>query len=418
LNAAQHLYREDKIKEITEIKCLVPFEHFQISVGGYCYSCCFSWTKVGHIGRLVDKNGIMQVWNSKRIQYIRRCILEDRLEEVCDLEYCPMAIKNRSIRLNDIGMDDPRLNKIIRQIKAGKTRLDTAPYTFELSHNGACNLNCIMCESNTQNLRKDKFLDRHIFSKLLPGILPQVSELILSGYGDPLYNRHSRRFLQELDAERYPALKINLITNGLLFTKRLWESIKHNHYHSINISVDACAKNTYENIRKNGNWDVLLRNLEFIRTLRKQRVFSRFILSFIVMKSNYREIKKFARFCLKLGCDTALYQKIFGHTNIIENINFSRNKKVMIEIADMLTDPIFRRKQIDTALIEDYRRFKGKKTTALAALYTRLIECLFYYPILILHLLGKKYPVVFRFLYRFFQLLKIAKLYLKINKME
>lgn len=406
------------IKEISEIKCLVPFQHFQISVGGYCYSCCFSWTKVGHIGRLTKNKSIMEIWNGKRIQYIRKCVLEDRLEEVCDFEYCPIAIKNKRIRLNEIKTDDRQLDRIIQQIRLGKTYLDTAPYTFELSHNGACNLNCIMCESKTQNTRKDKYLDRHIFSTLLPEVLPEVSELVLSGYGDPLFNRYSRRFLQTLDAASYPSLKISLITNGLLLTRKLWESIKHNRYGTINVSVDASTKKTYEFIRRNGDWDVLRKNLGFISTLRKQQVFEKFILSFIVMKKNYKEIKNFARLCLELGCDTALYQKIFGHTNIRENINFSKNKKIMIEIARMLKDPVFQRKQINTTLIDDYRKFASEKSDNITNIYTKVIECLFYYPILIMHALGKRFPVFFRFLFQFFQLVKVRKSYLKINKMQ
>lgn len=358
----------------------------------------------------------MDIWNSKRIQYIRKCILENNLKEVCNLKYCPYAIKKQKIKLKEIKTHDEHMNKIIRQIRLGKTNLDTAPYTFELSNSGACNLNCIMCKSNKKYIRKDKYLDRYIFSKLLPEILPEVSELILSGFGDPFFNKYSRRFLQTSNAESYPSLKINLITNGLLFTRKLWESIKHNNFNWINISVDAATKSTYEYVRRNGRWSVLQKNLKLISSLRKRQYFNAFIISFIVMKSNYTEIKEFARLGLKLGCDTVLYQKIYGNENLRENINLSKNTKIMVEIANILKDPIFRQKRMNTTLIDDYCKLSNKKSNRKTTLYTKVVELVCYYPLALIHTIGNRFSFLYIFIFRVYQLLKTIKYLQKLIK--
>ena len=72
----------------------------------------------------------------------------------------------------------------------------------------------------------------------------------------------------------------------------------HKYVRSCEISVDAATKNTYENItRLGGNWDELIDNLKFISKL---PYLSRVKTSFVVQKSNYKEMKLFYNIMKKI----------------------------------------------------------------------------------------------------------------------
>jgi MoaA/NifB/PqqE/SkfB family radical SAM enzyme len=344
--------------------------------------------------------------------------LEDDLAPVCSLKYCPTAIKNRYFNLDTARADDEQMSSIIRQIRMGKTRLETIPYTLEIASSGACNLNCIMCRSNNKQTRRDDYLDTHIFSALLPRVLPDISELILSGFGDPLFNKHSRAFLQDLDAGRYPGLRINLLTNGMLFTEKLWDSIKKNKYGWISVSVDASRESTYEYIRRNGSWKVLQRNLSLIKELRSRSFFKSFRISFIVMKSNYMEIKDFAELGLRYECDSVVFQKMYGNVNLKENINFTKNKRIMIAVARLLTDPVFMKKQLDTTLINDYGRYAAAKVNIVDNLYSLMAESIFHPFSALVHYICARFPFLYFYVYRVYQFLKTIKIIPKMCKIK
>jgi len=406
------------MKQRSKVKCLVPFTQFQLQPYGYVYSCCPTWTKIGSVDKLTEKKSIMDIWNNERMQYIRKCVLENKLEHVCNYQYCPIAIKNKAIDLGKIQAIDPDLKGIIEQIELGRTRLETGPSTFEIANSGKCNLECIMCEGKEKYMGEDENLNKALYSKILPEILPRISRLVLSGNGDPLYNRYSRRLLEEMSPRLYPSLKIQLITNGLLFTPQMWEKIGHNHYASIHVSIDAASKRTYEYIRKNGNWDVLTSNLEFMSSLRRKEVFGHFSISFVVMRSNYEEMGKFAELGLQLGCDKVEFQKMFGLAEIRENINFIKNKKIVIEIAHMLNEnPVFLQKEIDTSPIGDYRKYVDHSYSNSIEIIKDVSKAFLFYPIHQVYKGIKYFPVIY-FVYEFLRHRNIPSKYLKSGDKE
>jgi len=342
------------MNSVKTVKCLVPFTQFYANTGGECYSCCYDWTILGNAGWLKN-NTIMDLWNGKKMQFIRKAILENKLEKVCNFKYCPVAKKNEIIKV-DWPWGDDHFKAIIEQIHQGKTILETAPYIIGTASSGKCNLRCTMCVSHEDILKPDEKFDELFYTKYLPEILPKLSRLQLAGNGEVLFNKNSRRFLQNLDASKYPSLKIKLITNANLFTPKIWETIKHNNFEEIIVSIDAARKDTYEKIRINGKWEVLLDNLIFISELRQQGRFNNYTISYVVLRSNYEEIKEFVQLGIDLSVDRILFQKVYGTASIKENFNLGQNIEIKKKIGEILEDPIFRRPEVDTILIDEYRQ--------------------------------------------------------------
>ena len=64
---------------------------------------------------------------------------------------------------------------------------------------------------------------------------------------------------------------IRLLSNGLLFNQTNWEKFIDNKtgYIMLTVSIDAATKETYEKIRRSGNFDILKQNMQFASKLRK-----------------------------------------------------------------------------------------------------------------------------------------------------
>lgn len=389
---------------VKKIRCLVPFQVMQFGTWGFVRSCCPSWTKVGPIGNLAVDNDIMAIWNSPRIQKIRKAVLEGRLESVCHMNFCPHAVTNRVIDLDDaIGAaGDENLRKNLEQVKAGKTELETGPLYINLSDTGDCNLKCKMCRSNDAFYKNDKSLNRRLFDDVLPTILPTASYMTLTGNGDPFFRRDTREFMQSKTiAEKYPHLQLQIITNAQLFTDGMWEKVKHNRFSSISVSVDAATASTYEYVRKGGSWERLTENLKRISALRRQNVFSEFHLSFLVLRSNCGEIRDFARLALDLKCDSVIFQKVSGLLDVRENFNFTKDIEALALTGEQLADPVFKEPNVNMVEIAPCRMFAGRRPAIIDRMRTRLIILLWTPPMRLYYDIRYRFAPLYFSAYKF-----------------
>jgi MoaA/NifB/PqqE/SkfB family radical SAM enzyme len=380
---------------VSKVRCLIPFTTMIFLPKGFVLSCCPSWTKVGPIGNVFLDKDIIAIWNGKKIKKIREAVLSGSLETVCHADKCPFMAMNETIDLESYKTDDPRMAAIIDQMRKGKSHLDTLPLTVNMSNSGACNLRCKMCCSNSGFMPDEPKLSDLLFKEQLPKILGQVSGIILSGDGDPFFRKDSREFMMHKDNPvKYPDLKIDIITNGLLLSEAMWEKVSHNRFGWINVSVDAATKETYEKIRRNGRWEILQQNLALIGRLRREGRFRLFNMNCVTMKSNHRELAAVARMALDFGCDNINFQRITGGVNIPENINFTRNINVIAAIGKSLEqEPVFKDKRVLTFEIAGYRNPAGKKATRISSARTAAISMLFQYPLQLFYRVRYRLPI-------------------------
>jgi MoaA/NifB/PqqE/SkfB family radical SAM enzyme len=106
----------------------------------------------------------------------------------------------------------------------------------------------------------------------------------------------------------------------------------------LRVSVDAATKETYENVRRPGRWEVIRENLTAIGEMSKAGKFRRnrfaggmqsvssdlflnakdpvsFVLAFVVQSANFREMPAFVKMAEEVGADVVMFQKYysFGH---------------------------------------------------------------------------------------------------------
>tara|TARA_R100000008_G_scaffold77093_1_gene57345 strand:- start:102 stop:788 length:687 start_codon:yes stop_codon:yes gene_type:complete len=115
----------------------------------------------------------------------------------------------------------------------------------------------------------------------------------ITGSGDPFGSKIFRDFLINFDGEQHPNITINLQTNGVMFTEKMWNMMHkcHNNIAEVIVSIDAATEETYDKVRVGGNWATLMKNINMLSDIRLQgKIKGTFTLDFVVQKQNYTEM--------------------------------------------------------------------------------------------------------------------------------
>ena len=292
--------------------CSKPFSWFEVSRGpggeGDTYVCCPAWLSKP-IGNLLH-DSVENVWNSKAAADIRRSILDGSFE-YCSQTLCPyLQTQNGPVR-PAAEVTDPRMR---RAIDENLQVLPWGPLEINASHDRSCNLSCPSCRTKVimEHDRRDDILS--VQKKLKEGALKDAKLLYVTGSGDPFGSPFLREFLQTLDRSQMPALEtIHLQTNGLLWTKRMWQTIPENIQALVRetqISIDAASPGTYAINRRGGDFNRLLENLDFIASELRPRPLQRFGISMVVQANNFHEMADFVRMGKRFGVDYASFHAI------------------------------------------------------------------------------------------------------------
>ena len=130
-------------------------------------------------------------------------------------------------------------------------------------------------------------------------ILKDAEELTLSTTGDPFASRNTR-LLMKTAAEKYPKLKFNLITNGILCDKINCDELGiTDRLSKIMVSVHAATEKTYNKIVKNGHFNKVAENINWLSGLKKIGKLENIFLAFVVTAKNYEDIPGFIEFADK-----------------------------------------------------------------------------------------------------------------------
>ena len=274
---------------------------------------------------------LRDIWNSDTARAIRRAMYANDLALWCRTRGCPILNGATRISMDNIKSQfrgDLFHDATVDAIRQGNDILDGFPSHLIISNDWRCNLRCVMCDTIVYAASKHTYdevapVTDRIFDEIEANI-DWVKRMFFSGFGDPLAIRRHRRFMQHA-TKVHPHIEIELLTNGLLLTPETWETIKHNRFATIRVSVDATTGETYEKIRKGGDWQTLLRNLRFLGALRRAGTIPAFEINMTVMRDNYREVYDFLGFGEELGCDCVGLQIIhgnLGNQNFLEPIDW------------------------------------------------------------------------------------------------
>lgn len=285
--------------------CLSPFNSLHVNVRGAVNVClCPAWQPTS-IGNLYESS-LDELLSSPTAQKIRQSII-DGSYTYCNENQCPLIINDK---LNDWDQVPENIKKLMQD-----STLYDMPY--EISFNGdlTCNLSCPSCRTHVIKVDPDQ-LERQaeMAEKMYDHLFGKPSDtsinFIISGSGEIFASTMLLNFLSKISLENFPNLRLNLHTNGLLAKSR-WPKIQHleSNVKQITVSIDAASADTYRVVRRGGEWQDLLENMNFI-VEKKQQLKFQLHTRLIVQLYNYKEILAFYNLCKQLGVDRIEYSRL------------------------------------------------------------------------------------------------------------
>lgn len=293
--------------------CANPFRQLETAQTGLAYVCCPVWlpTPIGTLE--MDPTAL---WSSEDAKKIRDSIVDGSFR-FCSHIHCP-SISGRTLP----SRESVEAKKHIERHKSGAS---TLPEHLILSHDKSCNLSCPSCRTSLYgaNSKKQAKLDALTEHTLVP-LMKGAKSVLITGSGDPFGSKHFRNLIKRLNNGEFPDLRIDLISNGQLWDMRAWNDLRLNgRVQSAEVSIDATTSETYQFVRRGGNFDRLLDNLAFIRDLRQSGEIAHFAVSMVVQARNFREMVDFVRLGERFSADRIIFnmirqRDIFGREEFVE----------------------------------------------------------------------------------------------------
>lgn len=314
--------------------------------------CCYLRKSPGK----VKGNNLLDVYNSPAAQEIRTSILDGTFR-YCELDLCP------HFSSGDLPLQKDCIETPFEDIVANKlTVMDKK--SIWITFDRRCNLRCISCRKDFEKYSDDYHKDVEALLDVVKANLHSLEQIGLCGNGDPFASPSLRNFLYNLDASEYPNLKITILTNGLLFDEQAWDHMKKVRaaIKSVQVSMDAVTRESYERIRIGGSFEKLMRNVKFLAQLRRQNLIKEFIISFVVNAINFSEMDKFVALGIELGCDQ-VYFSYMGNWGSLSKQEYKElavhlpTHKMHKEFIKKLEDPIFNHPIV---LLGNIKRFRKK----------------------------------------------------------
>ena len=278
--------------KLNKYVCTNPFSYMDLQPY-QVYVCCPSWCPTS------IRDGKEEIeWDTNTAIDIRKSVLDGTYRH-CDHNVCPSL--NKLLNTNEIPINFIEKEKFLNYHKINSIedveKIETHPENVLFGFDRSCNFKCPSCRldlvsNDDENSKKHQDKLKTLY-EIETKFASHIKTILITGSGDPFYSKIYRNYLINFDIKKYPNLQyINIITNGKMLNKKMWNSLQAKKYiGSIEISIDAGTKYTYENItRLNGDWDMLLDNLKFVSTI---DTINYLTLSFVVSEKNYLEMGMF-----------------------------------------------------------------------------------------------------------------------------
>lgn len=250
--------------------CNFPKRHISIDKKGRCFHCmCDGWVPWPS-SNLLSFNSIEEILNNSVAQKIQKSTELNGSFKFCNTAYCGIR-KSSKVMPGDV-------------------------YYISLGIDDSCNLKCPSCREQFIFYKSGKvFEHKKALSKHFQNLIEKTNkklEITVGSDGDAFASLIYRDFLYNL--KETPNIKFILKTNGLLIEKKIKKLPILNQIKRLEISIDAACKETYSIVRPPGDWDKLIKNLEFLKNLKIKLMFN-----FTIQSNNFNDIYNFINLCNK-----------------------------------------------------------------------------------------------------------------------
>lgn len=312
-----------------DIECLNLDKTMRIFRDGSISVCCLSpENKYGNI----YEDSLENAYNSIRAQ-IGRVSLLNHTYTFCNHSTCPFlaGLKNEQ--------------KKSEYEESYTYKYEKYPDCITPLMGYTCNLYCTSCR-NSVLIEPDEELVNWV-EVIKEKIAKLPVRLILNPQGEVLANKFCLDFIH--DSNCLSRGHISLYTNGTLLDKKMLDWILDNYVlDDLSISIDASTEGTYNKIRRGGNWNQLMNNIQYISKMKKAGRIPYWVVQFVIQRDNVAELQSFVEKAEQWGVDEIEFNGIdnwgtytdeeFQKVNVLKDGRLKEEyKKYFID--ELLEDP-------------------------------------------------------------------------------
>lgn len=306
--------------------CSRPWTGFEIEHDGTVRQCCM--TKVSTCGN-INHQSIKDIWNGEIYQELRSKMAAGQWKDICR-EECPKLHGEFDdavpTPITQAFADNYNTNR--REIETRAIILESLPRFWKITHSTRCNLNCIMCYQDRNDLRElpDEFY------RELSEFNTCIQEMELLG-GETFAIKRFREFISRFPKTSFPDVCFSFVTNGTVYDETILNIVKEVRVSWLSISIDAASDETYAKIRKGGHLPDTRIGIGKWTSLARDAGFP-ILLSFTVMRNNLHEMSDFLQLARQYNVD-CIFGIVQGEKGEQHNFDKTEFKNSLLKAADM-----------------------------------------------------------------------------------
>lgn len=310
--------------------CLHPFRTLEIYNTGETSCCWCPYLKEKYSFGNIYERTLDEIWNGIEAKIFRQDILEGRYS-FCDLEMCET---NGSLTYYTENPAEVNINS-------------PYPLTVNFSIDRSCNLKCVMCRDKVDcnNSKVVDKLDALIDKTFIP-MLQNAKLCHPCSLGEVFVSKHTQKLIKKA-TETYPNLMFCIYTNGMFCDeKHVSELGLTNKIDKLLISVHASTKETYDKIVRGGDFDRVMKNIEWAASQQAQGKIGSVIINFVVSSLNYKEMPEVAELAKKLNIIASFWElRSWNTSEMSENVEkyavFCEEHPEHKNFVEIMKNPIF-----------------------------------------------------------------------------
>ena len=300
----------------SQTPCQVLWNTLGVNNNGDVFICSSpSWVPK-FAGNLLESSDIYHVLNSTIAQQMRQEILAGTYY-YCNNKICSFFSTVDPTTYQSTATADDLPGPFESHSAVQVTQI---PRNLIFDFDYTCNFKCPSCRTELINNNK-----HHVIRPINNRIVEKIKHLIIDEIntqpveirwcgGEPFISEVYQELFDYIIASKKHNIQHIIQTNGSYLKsksdqiEKLLPTIKE-----LRISFDAANAETYGKIRVNGNWDLLIDNVRWIKALIDQHhAPTRLSADFVVQLDNYKEIPAFVQLCNDLGIKHINFQKMWN----------------------------------------------------------------------------------------------------------
>lgn len=256
--------------------------------------------------------------------------------------------------------------KILQNLDAHADIVDFFPKEMDIEITSFCNYRCSMCP---HSLIGNQLAAHMSFEQLqmLSEMFPYCKRIMIQGDGEPLMHPE---FLKITEYIRSFGCLLCTTTNLSLLNEETAEALAQD-YELVTVSCDAGSAETYELIRKGGDFTLFSKNLDLL--MRKSDP-DRIVINAVVMRQNIAELKDMLYYLHAHGIRRVIFSNLLTTAylkNLSDSVSFLGDAGVNYLKE---CEAIARELGIQLMINWDYQRMQSDKPQAFSSYETILSE--------------------------------------------